>query len=403
MKAKLLAAKRDVEAGKRKWADVVKEYATDAAPKYNAGDLGWRSRENTSLGKNELNAAVKDLKPGQISEPVLVADKGAYMFLVEAERQGDLTFDQVKFEIAEKLAREAWAKEKAKREALAALAKATEGTGTPLEKLFELDVKLPGQDFDMEYFQDPTVPQEEKERLLRRLQRRGELDRPVVFEGKDVPAASKAQAGGSSAAAGSATPAAGSAPAPAGSAPAPAAGSAPAAPGSAAPPPPAKPAAPAEITPSTDPLPEFEKYAPKAVRHMDQMRRTSLPGLGKHAKVLFEDLRNGQVAKRVYEHNGQYIVFQMVKKGEPTEADFTKEAEKFTEELRTARERVVIEDFLRSRCETLVKEKKLTAYRGDEHDDNGNVTKKFTPCFSFQSAAPRGIPGVGEPPPPPPQ
>ncbi|MBX3160840.1 MAG: SurA N-terminal domain-containing protein [Deltaproteobacteria bacterium] len=371
VKAKVLAAKQAIEAGRKKWAEVVKEMSTDEAPKYNAGDKGWKPRENTSLGSAELNNAVKDLKVGQLSEPVLVEGKGVYMFLVEDERQGDLTFDQVKYELAVPLATAAWSKEKAKREALAALAKATEGGGKALDTLFELELKK----LDMEFLQDPTVPAEEKQEYLRRVQRRGALDHPIVIEGKDVPAASKADADGSSSGSASGS---GSGSAAAGSATAPATT-------------PAKPAIP-EIVPTTDPLPEFERFAPKDVRYENEGRRPSMPGVGKLTALLFDELREGQVAKRVYEQNDVYVVIQLVKKGQPVEGEFEKDAERYIEELRVARSRTVIDDFLYNQCTTLVREKKITTYRGDEHDDNGNVTRKFSPCFTF--AGPHGLAGA---------
>ena len=53
--------------------------------------------------------------------PVITTDKGAYLVMAEDKREGDLSFDQVKREIAKELARDTWGKEAAKRAAIAAL------------------------------------------------------------------------------------------------------------------------------------------------------------------------------------------------------------------------------------------------------------------------------------------
>ena len=63
---------------------------------------------------------MKTLKPGEMT-PVIATDRGAYLILAEDKREGDLSFDQVKTELAWEMAKDVWAKEAAKRAALSAL------------------------------------------------------------------------------------------------------------------------------------------------------------------------------------------------------------------------------------------------------------------------------------------
>ncbi|MBA2540083.1 MAG: peptidylprolyl isomerase, partial [Deltaproteobacteria bacterium] len=146
-KAKLEAAQRAITAKQKKFADAAAELSTDEAHKANGGDLGWRTQDNPNLGDKSLNDQVKALKPGEMTL-VVVNDKGVYLILVEDKRPvGDakeLTYDQVKMEIAAELARDTWSKEAAKRAALAALTSAREGTGKNLGDLYQesMDDKL---------------------------------------------------------------------------------------------------------------------------------------------------------------------------------------------------------------------------------------------------------------------
>jgi hypothetical protein len=59
--------------------------------------------------------------------PVVVTDRGVFLVIATDKREGDLSYEQVKSEIAKELARDVWGKEAAKRDALDALAKAQAG------------------------------------------------------------------------------------------------------------------------------------------------------------------------------------------------------------------------------------------------------------------------------------
>ena len=399
-KAKLEAVRAAVAAGKQKFVDAARQLNTDEAMKSTGGELGWRTAESAMLGDKAVTDAVKDLKPGEMT-PVITTDRGAYLVLAEDKREGDLTFDQVKREIAKELARDVWSKEAAKRAALSALDKARSGTGLNLDQLYEKAAPPanPGINIE-EILNDPNLPAEQKQRILEMLmkQQQGSL----TIESKDVPASWKAQADG---AGGSATTPAASPPAAAqpaaGSAAQttqptpepkqPAAGSAAAQPaaGADAAAPPAAPAAP--VTASTDKLPEFGEV-PKATvtRHGPAPRAASLPGLGASKPAidaLFDELTPGMLAKQVYEADGGYAVVQLITKEEPKVEDFEKEAERLVEELRRQRSIQFVESWLQSRCEELAKDGKIRPNPGliAESDEKGNpIPTTYRPCSSFR-------------------
>jgi len=244
-KKRLDAAREAIAAGKQKFVDAAKTLNTDEAMKASGGDLGWRTAENAMLGDKAVTDAVKALKAGEMT-PVITTDKGAFLILAEAAREGDLTFDQVKHEIAKDLAKDVWAKEMAKRAALAALEKARSGTGSNLDQLYEKEKAPSGPGIDIQQIlNDPNLTPEQKQQLIEMYMQQQQKHGSFVIESNDIPAAWYAQAdgaGGSGSAqgvmtppdapkpgAGSAAPAAGSA------AKTPAAGSAAPAAGSAAP------------------------------------------------------------------------------------------------------------------------------------------------------------------------
>ncbi|HET7501534.1 MAG TPA: SurA N-terminal domain-containing protein, partial [Kofleriaceae bacterium] len=139
-KAKLEAAREAIAAGKLKFTDAEKQLAADSSDDVPAdnGDRGWRSVDSAGLGDKAVNDAVKTLKPGEMT-PVIVTERGAYLVMATDKREGDLSFDQVKSEIAAELARDVWSKEAAKRDALEALARA-KSSGKNLDQLFEREL-----------------------------------------------------------------------------------------------------------------------------------------------------------------------------------------------------------------------------------------------------------------------
>jgi hypothetical protein len=207
-KAKLEALRAEIAAGKLTFPDAEKQVAADAADDAPAenGDRGWQSIEKLGLGDKAVTDAVKALKPGEMT-PVIVTERGVYLVIATAKREGDLSFDQVKVEIAAGLAKDAWSKEAAKRAALEALAK-VQASGKGLDPMFEKEPVAPPPGGGIEQLlQDPNLTQEQKQKILEQLiqqQKHGSLD---VHE-QDVPVAWYADDDGS---AGTAPPAAGSA------------------------------------------------------------------------------------------------------------------------------------------------------------------------------------------------
>ncbi|HEX4420755.1 MAG TPA: peptidylprolyl isomerase, partial [Kofleriaceae bacterium] len=231
-KAKLEAVRADIAAGKLKFTDAEKQLAADSsddAPKDN-GDRGWRVADNPALEDPALNDAVKKLKPGEMT-PVIVTERGVYLAIATDKREGDLSFTQVKTEIAGELAKDAWSKEAAKRDALAALAEAQGGKA--LDKMFE----HPTRTLD-DMLNDPNMPEQQRQMIekLKQQKQQLHLQHPKHSELEvhetDIPVGWFADADGASGsgaaapAAGAAAPAAGtgSAAAPAAGAAAPAAG-----------------------------------------------------------------------------------------------------------------------------------------------------------------------------------
>ncbi|MBS1121668.1 MAG: PpiC-type peptidyl-prolyl cis-trans isomerase [Deltaproteobacteria bacterium] len=388
-KAKLEAARAAVATGKTKFADAAKDLSTDDAMKANGGDVGWRSADNAQLGEKAVSDAVKAMKPDETMTPVIVTDQGAYLIFVEGRREKDLSYDQVKHEIAAELARDTWSKEAAKRAALTALADATKDK-KQLDQLFEREAEPAGTPSNQGI--TPEQMQQIQEQLRQQREQHGGDEGALEVETKDVPVAWKAEGdggGGGSATTGSGSASGSAAP---GSA-ATGSGSGSAAPGAggASTPPAAEKPAVALLTPSNDtlrpglfgdvPKPKVVKYGPVA-------RAPQLPGVGKElTAVLFDQLSQNMIADRVYESEGSYVLVQLTGKGQPKMDDFDKQAPELISQMRAARAQFVVEDWLKVRCNALVKDGKIKPAAdllGQETDDKGNkMPSTYHPCMSF--------------------
>jgi hypothetical protein len=382
-KAKLEAARTQIAAGKQKFADAARALNTDEAAKASGGELGWRTAESPMLGDKAVSDAVKELKAGEMT-PVIETERGVYLVIAEAAREGDLTFDQVKHELARELARDVWGKEAAKRAALSALDKARTGVGLNLDQLYEQEAAPAGPGFDLQQIlNDPNLTDEQKQQLLQMLlQQQQDKSGSLVIESNDQPASWRAQAGGAS----------GEAPAEAKQAPPP---DEPPAPATDAPAPPAAdapaPPVPTEVVASADQLPQLGEVAkPKVRRHGPAPRSFPMAGLGSSrdaATALFEELSPGMLATRVYEADGAFIVMQLITRSEPDVERFEQDAARLTEEARQSRAVAFVEDWLKTRCEALHKDKKIKPNMGllQESDDKGNpLPISYRPCISFR-------------------
>jgi parvulin-like peptidyl-prolyl isomerase len=379
-KAKLEAVRT---AGKAKFAEAAKELNTDDNAKAAAGDIGWHSVENAALGDKALNDAVKALKPGELT-PVVTTDRGAFLILAEDKREGDLKYEQVQRELAWEMAKDTWSKEAAKRAALNALNGAH---GLQLDALYPKEGPSTPGGMDLEQLlESPNLTDDQKAKIRQMmLQQQGGQHGSLEVPQHDIPAGwFETQE-----AAGSAAPA--PSPAPAGSA-APATGSAaPTGAGSAAAPatPPA-PAPAADITPSKDVLPAMQEV-PKAhvSRFSDNSRGKQVSGLGQSKEAIaavFDELQPGELAKRVYEAEGGYIVVQLVERKKPDTKEFDKDADRRVAELRDERAKAFLDSWLKERCETLAKANaiKPNAELLIERDDQGKVLPvAYRPCMLF--------------------
>lgn len=395
-KLKLEAARADIAAGKRKFEDVAKELSSDPVERAMAGDLGWRTKEFPGLPEPALNAAAKALEVGKVSD-VIVSARGFHLLMVQDKRQGDLTLDQVKMEIALELAKDSWAKEAARQSAVAALEAAQRSVVKNLSELYKAAPGAAGRNPNMpnlqELLDDPNMTDEQKKRLLEMMLQQSPGSGALELESANVPAAwaedpAAAAAGGASTtaapaadvsttaapAAGAAAPAAG-----AGTTAAPAAGA-------------ASPAAEVDLLklPALE-LPAMSEVQPPTVRRAGPTPRADrLPEVGSSkaaAKALFDQLAAGELAKTIYENNGEYLLVQLIERKSPKMEDFDKDADQRIRGLREARGATLVESWLKDGCEAAKKAGKIKPNAGlvRETDANGNpLPSTYSPCSSFR-------------------
>ncbi|MEZ4358602.1 MAG: SurA N-terminal domain-containing protein [Kofleriaceae bacterium] len=368
-KAKVEAARADITSGKRTFAAVAKELSTSEVDRARSGDLGWRTLATPALSETALNEAVKTLKVGEVSQ-VITTERGAYLITVEGTREGDLTLDQVKTEIAVEQAKDAWSKEAARRAAIAALDAAQKSDVKNLNQLYRAPT-APDINFE-QLLNDPKVPPDLKQKLrLEYLKQQGDKGSSLTVESDDVPAAWAED------------PAA-----PAGGAPAadaPAAGATATAPGSA----PA--AAPDLMAPSTERLPALATMEPPSVRRIGPTpRSTNLPDLGSSAaaaRAVFDELAAGELAKQIFDADGTYVVVQLIERGTPKMEDFDKDAEQRIGNLRELRGQVLVEGWLKAQCLAAAKANRIKpnpSLTRETDDDGKPVATVYRPCMSFR-------------------
>jgi hypothetical protein len=361
VKKKLDDARTAIAAGKQKFADAAAALSSDEAMKASGGYVGWRKAETPSLGDKAISDAVKTLKPGEMT-PVVATDKGVWLVTAENKREGDLSYDQVKKELARQLARDTWGKEWAHRAALSALEGARGGVGMNLDQLYEHDKPEgptgPGLDLQ-KIINDPNVPDDVKQKMIQDLiEKQGVKHGMIDVPGKDILAGSETGSAGS---------------------------------GSAAAAPPAPPAPAVDImVPSKDELPKLGEVAkPHVSRFGPTPREKTMPGLGVSKDAMtavFEELAPGNIAKKIYEADGNYIVLQLISRDTPDVAAFDKDADKRISELRARRGAAFLDSWLRERCEALVTKGKLIPNSEllRETDDKGNLLQsQYRPCQSF--------------------
>jgi parvulin-like peptidyl-prolyl isomerase len=344
-KPKLEAMRATIASGKLKFAEAARELATEPELKAKGGDLGWQPVNTLSLGDKAVNDAAKTLKPGEMT-PVIATEKGAYLVMAEDRREGDLTFDQKKMELANDLAKKAWGQEAAKRAAVKALADAE---GKALDKLYEQ-----GQASGYQ----PPVEMRKQLKMFYGMARdknasdaQRDMAYQAIFQVQQMLTASRKMILGE-----------------------------------------ATPAAKTDVTPTKDDLPKVDVPV-KVVHEGPAPRMYVLPGFGRSKEIsdaLFDELGKNQLGKKVYQVGDDYFVIQLVEKTTPDIKDFDKEAEEATAELRQARATEAVDSWLRTRCDTLVQQNKIKVNPDllRETDDKGNVVQvRYQPCQSFHANA----------------
>jgi parvulin-like peptidyl-prolyl isomerase len=130
------------------FAKVAKEASDDAATRARGGELGWRHKGATAF-ETAVEEKLFAAKTGQVVGPVKIGT-GWALLVSEGTREGDLTFDAVKQELAAEKVRQEKAMTLAKADADAAMAQAKTpaGAGKTLKELFPGKPESKGQDKD---------------------------------------------------------------------------------------------------------------------------------------------------------------------------------------------------------------------------------------------------------------
>lgn len=384
-KARLEAVRTAAAADPKKFVEAAKELSTDDAAKAMAGAIGWHTTADAQLADKAVTDAVKTLKVGDMT-PVIATDKGVYLVRAEEAREKKVTYDQAKLDIAQDLARDVWSKEKAKRDAIKALA---EAQGKELAKIYEKDPASPQPHLNRAKKREQEKMMEQLRKQMQQQQQEGRLDPPgdhwvdhlASWDAEDT--APKGAGGGSGSGSGSGS----------GAGSAVGAGSAGSGSGSAAgaPAPTPTPAGDKEVVATTDQLPVFADVpAPKATRFTDMPKQDTVIGLGASkdaAKAINKDLAPLALAPRVYEVKDTYAIAQLVARNNPKKDDFAKEAADDLADLRRTRAAHFLETWLKTRCEELAKDNKITPADDliRETDGSGNPlsTTTYHACMSF--------------------
>ncbi len=127
------------------FAAVARAASDDLKSKARGGAIGWRRQGATVLGA-AVEEKVWAAKDNEVVGPIK-GTEGFYVALPEGTREGNLTFDQVKADLAETELRAERAKTKARTEAEAGLAKARAAKDKALKDLFPAPAEnAPGGD-----------------------------------------------------------------------------------------------------------------------------------------------------------------------------------------------------------------------------------------------------------------
>jgi len=308
--AKASAARARIARG-QSFAAVAKELSDDTRTKARGGYLGWRSATSV-VGGPEVAEAVKNLKDGEVSE-VITTDRGFYVVTIEAHREGDLAYDDVKLEIAENMALEFFGSEGARQDAQAALEHAR-SSGKSLADLFP----KPVIDKGMPNVIEGEEPEDENKTGL------------IVHEGPNIPASLQAK-------------------------------------DRVAPP------AGADATDDQVPIPvdvprPADLPTPTVASSGAIVRSGPViagPGMNPYigrspelAQGLFGSLEEGKLAPVVYQVDQAYVIVQITERSDPDMENFAKQKSTLSERYRREKNQRTVDDWALQRC-------RVVAERGD--------------------------------------
>ncbi len=318
------AAKARIDGGED-FAAVAAEVNEDARSKNKGGDLGWRSATAPALGFRELASALENLEVGQVSD-IIETPRGFYLLKVEDSREGDLSFDQVKYEIAERMAVDYYTAAAAERDAKMALAKVQGAAGKGLRDFYEAQQTPPRPGGN-----DLNVPPEQLQEILRQLQEQGS----VIVEGDERPAkASWQEAGKPTGITGDQPAAAGASAAGAG--------------------------ANSDSGAATENIPVPTDLVTPKVQRLGPFNRDpdgTIFGLGASkelTKAAFDELSVGQLAGQIYEIGDAFIVAQLISRQDPNLEEYKEEEDKLVRDLALERGFRSFSTWLELRCKSMV-------------------------------------------------
>lgn len=121
---KIQAAQNTLKSG-TPFAQVARTASEDATSKSRGGDLGWRRKGRSGLG-DEAEGKIFAAKEGEVLGP-LKTERGLVLLRVEGFREGDISLEKARAELAQELWRGARAKELARKAADEAAAKVKAG------------------------------------------------------------------------------------------------------------------------------------------------------------------------------------------------------------------------------------------------------------------------------------
>jgi peptidyl-prolyl cis-trans isomerase D len=166
-KARIDDAKKQLDGGAA-FAKVANEVSTAESNRRRHGEMGWKKKGYTGFG-DALDKLVFAAQKGATVGPERT-DRGFEIVLVEDVREGDVSYDQAKLELAEQELLRDRAKQKAKAEAQAALDKVKKGE--KLESLFP-----PPKDT-----KDDKSPEASMARMMAGQGQGGMMDQPQLKE-----------------------------------------------------------------------------------------------------------------------------------------------------------------------------------------------------------------------------